>query len=95
MSPLDIIRAWKDPEYRLSLSEAEWAQLPAHPAGFIELTDTELGAVAGGTDDSTSLNPDTASDCDTPYCETHIFYDTCGISCEEEEPQYTDAWVCD
>jgi mersacidin/lichenicidin family type 2 lantibiotic len=48
LNTMDIIRAWKDPEYRLSLSEAERALLPAHPAGLIELTDLELGAVIGG-----------------------------------------------
>jgi mersacidin/lichenicidin family type 2 lantibiotic len=48
MSHLDLIRAWKDEEYRLSLSEAERALLPSNPAGLIELPDTELGAVAGG-----------------------------------------------
>jgi mersacidin/lichenicidin family type 2 lantibiotic len=48
MSRRKIIRAWKDEEYRLGLSEAERALLPAHPAGLIELTDAELGAVVGG-----------------------------------------------
>ena len=48
MSHLDIIRAWKDPEYRRSLSEAELASLPGHPAGLIELSDTDLDAIAGG-----------------------------------------------
>jgi mersacidin/lichenicidin family type 2 lantibiotic len=48
MSHEDIIRAWKDPEYRMSLSEEERAQLPEHPAGLIELTDAEMEAVAGG-----------------------------------------------
>jgi mersacidin/lichenicidin family type 2 lantibiotic len=48
MSRRKIIRAWKDEEYRLGLSEAERALLPAHPAGLIELTDAELGAVEGG-----------------------------------------------
>ena len=45
---MDIIRAWKDEEYRNSLSEAERAALPANPAGLIALTDEDLGAVAGG-----------------------------------------------
>ena len=45
---MDIIRAWKDEEYRNSLSEAERAALPEHPAGLIALTDEALGAVAGG-----------------------------------------------
>jgi mersacidin/lichenicidin family type 2 lantibiotic len=44
----DVIRAWKDPEYRLGLSEAERALLPAHPAGLITLTDAELDSVGGG-----------------------------------------------
>ncbi len=48
MSKVDIIRAWKDEEYRSSLSEAERAKLPEHPAGVIELTDVELERVAGG-----------------------------------------------
>ena len=45
---MDIIRAWKDPEYRESLSEMELAALPEHPAGMIELSDADLGGVAGG-----------------------------------------------
>jgi mersacidin/lichenicidin family type 2 lantibiotic len=49
MTHLDIIRAWKDPEYQLSLSEAERALLPAHPAGLIcELDTPDLALVMGG-----------------------------------------------
>lgn len=48
MKHVDVIRAWKDPEYRLSLSEAERVLLPAHPAGLMELTDAQLDAVGGG-----------------------------------------------
>jgi mersacidin/lichenicidin family type 2 lantibiotic len=47
MSPLDIIRAWKDEEYRLSLSDAERALLPEHPAGGIDLADGELHNAVG------------------------------------------------
>lgn len=47
MSSFDIVRAWKDEDYRLSLSEAERAQLPAHPAGAAELSDADLGSVTG------------------------------------------------
>jgi mersacidin/lichenicidin family type 2 lantibiotic len=36
MSNLNIIRAWKDPDYRRGLTEEQRAQLPAHPAGNIE-----------------------------------------------------------
>jgi mersacidin/lichenicidin family type 2 lantibiotic len=48
MSNMDIIRAWKDEDYRLSLSDAERALLPEHPAGLIELAAAELDAVEGG-----------------------------------------------
>jgi mersacidin/lichenicidin family type 2 lantibiotic len=37
MSYSDIVRAWKDPEYRLTLNE-----MPPHPAGQIELADPDL-----------------------------------------------------
>ena len=50
MSKTDIIRAWKDEEYRQSLTDAERATLPENPAGKMELTDADLGSVVGGTD---------------------------------------------
>lgn len=47
MSHRDIIRAWKDADFRSSLSDSARALLPAHPAGLIELADPELnGATA-------------------------------------------------
>jgi mersacidin/lichenicidin family type 2 lantibiotic len=48
MSKVNIIRAWKDEAYRMSLSEAERAALPANPAGEIELSAAALDQVAGG-----------------------------------------------
>jgi mersacidin/lichenicidin family type 2 lantibiotic len=47
MSRLNIIRAWEDPEFRLRLTQTEPAQLPAHPAELIELTDRQLAAEGG------------------------------------------------
>jgi mersacidin/lichenicidin family type 2 lantibiotic len=41
MSDLDIVRAWKDEEFHLSLTDDQRAMLPSHPAGPIEL-DEEL-----------------------------------------------------
>ena len=41
MSTADIIRAWKDPEYRSTLGV-----LPTHPAGLIELADPHFGGSA-------------------------------------------------
>ena len=43
-----IIRAWKDEEYRLTLGADERAALPESPVGRVELTDEQLGDVAGG-----------------------------------------------
>jgi mersacidin/lichenicidin family type 2 lantibiotic len=47
MTVEEIIRAWIDEEYRLSLSEEQLVLLPEHPAGLVELDDTLLDAVAG------------------------------------------------
>ena len=48
MSQVNVVRAWKDEEYRVSLTEAERASLPENPAGLIELAEAELGQAAGG-----------------------------------------------
>jgi mersacidin/lichenicidin family type 2 lantibiotic len=48
MNRLDIVRAWKDEEYRRSLTEAQRAALPQNPAGLIELEVGDLGGAAGG-----------------------------------------------
>ena len=44
----DIIRAWKDEEYRNSLSQEQRSQLPQNPAGMVELSDADMESVAGG-----------------------------------------------
>jgi mersacidin/lichenicidin family type 2 lantibiotic len=43
-----FVRAWKDPEYRASLSPEERAELPECPSGQPELEETELEATVGG-----------------------------------------------
>ena len=48
MSHENIIRAWKDEDFRNSLSEKERSILPEHPAGLVELTDAHLECVVGG-----------------------------------------------
>jgi mersacidin/lichenicidin family type 2 lantibiotic len=48
MSVEKIIRAWKDEDFRQSLSADERALLPEHPAGLIDLAAAELDAVSGG-----------------------------------------------
>lgn len=49
MSKTDVIRAWKDEDYRSSLSDAQRAELPDNPAGLIELSESDLAGAAGGT----------------------------------------------
>ena len=44
---LDIVRSWKDPKYRRSLSAQQLQTLPEHPAGPAMLTDQELKAAGG------------------------------------------------
>ncbi|WP_242342861.1 mersacidin/lichenicidin family type 2 lantibiotic [Anaeromyxobacter terrae] len=45
---IDIVRAWKDPEYRKSLSAEELASVPECPTGFVATSDEELKAAVGG-----------------------------------------------
>jgi len=61
---LDIVRSWKDPRYRRSLSTQQLRALPDHPAGPATLTDQEL-KVAGGLalDEDISIPLTTAIDC--------------------------------
>jgi mersacidin/lichenicidin family type 2 lantibiotic len=47
LSGKKIARAWKDAEYRESLSAEERASLPNNPAGLVDLTDAELESVRG------------------------------------------------
>jgi mersacidin/lichenicidin family type 2 lantibiotic len=49
MSKRNIIRAWKNAEYRKSLSAEERAQLPENPAGLVELDIDEASSASGGT----------------------------------------------
>jgi mersacidin/lichenicidin family type 2 lantibiotic len=44
----EIIRAWKDKNFRDSLNEEQRAQLPVNPAGLVEIDDAQLVQVAGG-----------------------------------------------
>jgi mersacidin/lichenicidin family type 2 lantibiotic len=43
-----IIRAWKDDDFRATLTEEEQALIPENPAGLGELSDAELEQLAGG-----------------------------------------------
>jgi mersacidin/lichenicidin family type 2 lantibiotic len=71
MNTVDIIRAWKDEAYRESLTEAERAALPAHPAGMLELNDADLANANGGTLSTIRIN-------------TTIFYTMLALGCTLE-----------
>jgi mersacidin/lichenicidin family type 2 lantibiotic len=49
MTSDEIVRSWKNDEYRLSLSLDDQAVLPENPAGLGELTDAELLGIDGGS----------------------------------------------
>lgn len=48
MNTVDVIRAWKDRDYRNSLSQEQLAALPANPVGMISDVEAELVAGGGG-----------------------------------------------
>lgn len=52
----DVIRAWKDPLFRASLSREQRSALPAHPAGLIELRDEDLKSASGGVALTTAID---------------------------------------
>ncbi|MEM6794790.1 MAG: mersacidin/lichenicidin family type 2 lantibiotic [Acidobacteriota bacterium] len=58
-----IIRAWRDRDAFLTLTDEERAQLPANPAGIVELRDEELRGVTGAGTHYSFCEP-TASWCD-------------------------------
>jgi mersacidin/lichenicidin family type 2 lantibiotic len=49
MTERQIVRAWKDEDYRRSLTEAELSALPENPAGIVELDERSQGEVDGGS----------------------------------------------
>lgn len=55
MSNYDVIKAWKNPGYRNSLSAEQFAAMPANPAGTIEVDDSTIGHLAGAAAPQTSL----------------------------------------
>ncbi|HSU84723.1 MAG TPA: mersacidin/lichenicidin family type 2 lantibiotic [Thermoanaerobaculia bacterium] len=46
MRKVDLVRAWKDPVYRASLTAEERGALAAHPSGILELDELLLREVS-------------------------------------------------
>ncbi|MBW4577389.1 MAG: mersacidin/lichenicidin family type 2 lantibiotic [Aphanothece sp. CMT-3BRIN-NPC111] len=82
MSHENIIRAWKDAEFRNSLSAEELASLPENPAGVIELTDAEMKSVTGAAPPYTS--PAACQGTTNYYCTSFVC-----------DPNHTTDLLCD
>ena len=67
MKKIDFARAFRDEDYFLSLSAAERASLPAHPAATIEVSEDDLRAVAGATAEACTTSG-WCSPCPHLYC---------------------------
>jgi len=68
---VDIAKAWKDEEYRESLSDEEKALVPANPVGLVEVTDEDLAFVTGGlvaVDCGTQTGTGTGTTSGNPGC---------------------------
>jgi len=48
MKANQIVRAWKDEDYRSSLSQSERSLMPGNPVGQVELSESDLHHVTGG-----------------------------------------------
>ena len=48
LTPEQVVKAWESPEYRRSLTESQWLQLPEHPAGEIERSEFSGNLMASG-----------------------------------------------
>lgn len=72
----DIIRAWKDPEFRARLENA-----PPSPAGLIELSDAALELIGGGFASETDTHGCTVSGVTVHSCGWICTYTTeCGCA---------------
>jgi mersacidin/lichenicidin family type 2 lantibiotic len=77
---VNVVMAWKNPEFRESLSEQALSELPEHPCGSVQLTDDVLVDVRGAATQQAmswgccggltaptacgSCGPDTCGSCD-------------------------------
>ena len=48
MKKVDVVRAWRDAEYRSTLDADVRESLPASPAGIVSIEDDALKSITGG-----------------------------------------------
>jgi len=61
MKKVDVVRAWRDEEYRNSLTDQQRASLPENPAGLAVVSDEALRSITGGC-------CTTVTKCSKPIC---------------------------
>jgi mersacidin/lichenicidin family type 2 lantibiotic len=66
---IDLVRAWKDSEYRKTLSAEELASLPESPTGLVPAADEELKAAVGGLRVNLDVTLGGPTRCKTEYPE--------------------------
>lgn len=70
MATIEIVKAWKDAEYRDALTTAQLAELPEHPSGVIEFGQPQL-------EDESLFGPEAhkckfiTNSTNTGHCTTH------------------------
>ena len=65
MKKKQILEAWRNEEYYLSLSEEERARIPEHPSGLLDIEDDVLKSITGGCGGITSA---VCTPCPPKYC---------------------------
>jgi mersacidin/lichenicidin family type 2 lantibiotic len=70
MSRVDVVRAWRDPQYRRSLSREQRAALPRNPAGEVQVSEQELQAASGA-------GPETGVQTTAWFCTLYTFLARC------------------
>ena len=69
MKKIDLARALRDEDYFLSLSDAERASLPAHPAAPLAVSVSDLKSVNGAVKTNISCSSTTiCTPCPPHYC---------------------------
>ena len=62
MKKKQVLEAWRNEEYYLSLSAEERAEIPDHPSGLLDVEDDVLMTITGG------CGPSTIGACTTGIC---------------------------
>ena len=73
---MDVVRIWKDPEFRRRLSATERSAVPASPVGEVELAEGSLYGISGGAGAVPNFPTQTCLTC-TRACPTRGCTPTC------------------